>query len=362
VPQQPRIHTFGELRLEVPGAIPLTKPIKGLALLAYLTVVGKPIFRTEAAALLWDPSRTDNGLRSLSQVLYELKRILPPGCLAIRPHSLGLAAADSASSDAADFLRLVDRGAYADALKLYRAPFLREVLPADIVTVVPVSEANPGRTEGGHRAVITIAATAVVLKRGWAPFTDIELARGRALLSLLGAAHANVAAPAVATCDDGSAVVLRGGTPADSDALSAMHARCSMETLAHRYHTGSRTVPRRWLHRLLVPPRGISVLAVCGRDVVGLGQLIPSGIPDTAEVSLLVEDAWQRNGLGTALIARLNLIASARGYGTLVATGVRGRQAVLRASQRAGLTAHGADIDGQYQISVTTEAAVGMLP
>jgi GNAT superfamily N-acetyltransferase len=210
--------------------------------------------------------------------------------------------------------------------------------------------------------VITIAATAVVLKRRWAPFTDIELARGRALLGLLGAAHANVAAPAVATCDDGSAVVLRGGTPSDSDALSAMHARCSMETLAHRYHTGSRTVPRRWLHRLLVPPRGISVLAVCGRDVVGLGQLIPSGIPDTAEVSLLVEDAWQRNGLGTALIARLNLIASARGYGTLVATGVRGRQAVLRAAQRAGLTAHGADIDGQYQISVTTEAAVGMLP
>lgn len=89
------------------------------------------------------------------------------------------------------------------------ADVMREVLAADMVTVVPVSEANPARTEGGHRAAITVGAKAVVLRRQWAAFTDVELSRANALLGLLTAAEANIAAPSVVTCDDGASVVLR---------------------------------------------------------------------------------------------------------------------------------------------------------
>lgn len=195
---------------------------------------------------------------------------------------------------------------------------------------------------------------AVVLRRQWAPFTDVELARAHALLGLLTAAEANVAAPSVAMCDDGAAVVLRGGVPADADAVSQMHIRCSMETLAQRYHTGMRTVPRRWLHRLLLPPRGISVLGVCGKDVVALGQLIPSDVADTAEISLLVEDAWQGNGLGTALLSRLNVIAASRGYRTIVAMCLPGETHVLRLARRAGLSATSADEDGRQRVEIRT--------
>ena len=184
----------------------------------------------------------------------------------------------SAATLAAASRAVADPARYADVL--------REVLAADLVTVVPLAEANPGRTEGGHRAVFTVdSANALVARRRWAPFVQLELARAEALLGLLDAVRADVSRPAVATCDDGAAIVLRHGVPGDAEEVFALHERCSAETLFQRYHTGMRTVPRRWLHRLLVPPRGMSLLAVCGREVIGLGQLIP-GTGEIAEISL----------------------------------------------------------------------------
>lgn len=238
---------------------------------------------------------------------------------------------------------------------------IREVLAADLVTVVPVSEANPARTEGGHRAVITVGANGLVLRRQWAAFTDVELARAHALLGLLTAAEANIAAPSAVTCDDGASVVLRAGRPADSEAVSELHARCSMETLFHRYHTGMRILPRRWLHRLLLPPRGISVLGVCGRDVVALGQLIPSEAPGVAEVSLLVEDAWQNRGLGTALLARLSVIAATRGYDTIFAVCLPGEDRVFRAARRAGLEPVSSEDGSQQRVTMRTKVRLSAL-
>lgn len=238
---------------------------------------------------------------------------------------------------------------------------VREVLSADLVTVVPVSEANPTRTEGGHRATITVGAKAVVLRRQWAPFTDVELSRANALLGLLTAAEANIAAPSVVACDDGATVVLRGGRPADSEAVSELHSRCSMETLFHRYHTGMRTLPRRWLHRLLIPPRGISLLGVCGREVIALGQLIPSETPGTAEVSLLVEDSWQNNGLGTALLARLSVIAAIRGYDSIYALCMPTEERVIRAARRAGLETTVTEDGSQRRVTMSTQVRLGAL-
>jgi GNAT superfamily N-acetyltransferase len=215
---------------------------------------------------------------------------------------------------------------------------LRDVLAADIVTLVPAAETNPSRTEGGHRAVFPIdAERALVARRGWAPFVQLELARGEALLGLLGAVRTNVSGPAVITCADGANLVLRQGAPGDADAVFALHDRCSKATLFQRYHTGMRTVPRRWLHRLLVPPRGVSLLAVCGHDVVGLGQLIPAATGESAEVSLLVEDSWQHKGVGTALLARLGELAAARGHQELTALCLPSQDLVFRTALRAGL-------------------------
>nr|WP_245783265.1 GNAT family N-acetyltransferase [Amycolatopsis sacchari] len=232
------------------------------------------------------------------------------------------------------------------------ADVLREVLAADLVTVVPLAEANPGRSEGGHRAAFAVdGTTALVARRRWAPFVQLELARAEALLGLLDAVRADVSRPAVATCSNGAALVLRQGLPGDTDAVAALHERCSAQTLFQRYHTGMRTMPRRWLHRLLMPPRGMSLLAVCGHEVVGLGQLIP-GSGELAEISLLVDDAWQRKGVGTALMARLAVIAAARGHRRLMAVSLPGRDGIFRTAVRAGLAPQQPEEEGLLRIDI----------
>ncbi|MER6759450.1 MULTISPECIES: GNAT family N-acetyltransferase [Amycolatopsis] len=214
---------------------------------------------------------------------------------------------------------------------------LRSVLSADLVTLVPANESNPARTEGGHRAVFPFGdGQAFVARRRWVAFAESELAQAAAFLELLAAAEQNLAGPMVLDRPDGAAVVLRIGTPRDIDAIGAVHLRCSAKTLFNRYHTGLRTVPRKWLHRLLMPPRGTSLLAVCGRDVIGFGQLIPQR-DGTAEVSLLVEDAWQRQGIGTALLTRLVALAGADGTTELTAVCLPGNDAMVRTAARAGL-------------------------
>ncbi|MEV5296974.1 GNAT family N-acetyltransferase [Amycolatopsis methanolica] len=239
-----------------------------------------------------------------------------------------------------------------------RAEVLREVLTADLVTVVPLAEANPARVEGGHRVVFAVdGETALVARRRWAPFVQLELTRAQALLALLDGARRNVSSPLALTSADGAAVVLREGKPADAEAVSAMHARCSMTTLFARYHTGMRTMPRRWLHRLLVPPRGMSLLAVCGREVIGVGQLIPGPTGEIAEVSLLVEDGWQGNGVGTALMGRLSEIAAARGCRRLVAVSLPGRDGIYRTALRAGLAPEPPEEEGLLRIDLEAAGA-----
>ena len=228
------------------------------------------------------------------------------------------------------------------------AEVVRDVLAADVVTFVPPAEANPSRTESGHRAVFELGdGTAMVVRRHWAPFVQLELTRAKALIDLLAAVRLNLAGPVVLDRSDGAAVVLRTGVPADADAVSELHRRCSMATLFRRYHgayalpaggESLRMVPRRRLHRLLMPPRGTSVLAVCGREAIGLGQLIPRS-DGGAEVSLLVEDNWQRQGIGSALLARLGALAGADGITELSADCLPDDDAMIRTAARAGLRA-----------------------
>lgn len=238
-----------------------------------------------------------------------------------------------------------------------QADVLREVLAADLVTVVPRAEANPGRTEGGHRVAFAVGGErAFVARRRWAPFVQLELARAEALLGLLDSVRANVSLPAAVTCTDGAMIVVRQGQPGDAEAVSALHRRCSAECLYLRYHTGMRAMPRRWLHRLLMPPRGLSVLAVCGHEVVGIGQLILGGAGQVAEVSLLVEDAWQRRGVGTALMARLAALAVTRGHTSLVAMSLPGRDGIFRTARNAGLSPEPPEEEGLVRIAIPRDS------
>ncbi|MFI6101722.1 GNAT family N-acetyltransferase [Lentzea sp. NPDC051213] len=223
---------------------------------------------------------------------------------------------------------------------------LRQVLAADSVTY---GEAVDDQAQLGD----------MVARRGWSRFTQVELARAQALLDLLDAP-----APAMRgmLSNDGVALVLRPGTNADEDAVAGLHTRCSMRTLFNRYHSGMRTVPRRWLHRLLNPPRGTTILAQCADQVVALGQLIHTGTPDCAEVSLLVEDAWQSRGVGTALLGALAADARAAGFTELVAWCLPSENALVRTAAAAGLATTTRREDGLLRVSIEPRGRAQMAP
>jgi GNAT superfamily N-acetyltransferase len=231
---------------------------------------------------------------------------------------------------------------------------MRTVLAADSASFdeCPAEDGD----DTGHEVVLD-AGTPLVARRGWAPFTEVELARAAAFDEVLSAAAMRANAPAAVLTTDGAGLVLRRGTPDDAEAVARLHARCSAQTLFARYHAGMRTLPRRLLHRLLTPPRGSTVLALCGTDVVGLAQLIRTTSPDEAEISLLVEDEWQGRGVGTAMIRHLATVARAAGHREMIAWCLPGEPAFANAANGSGLPLSTRREDDMTRIAlrVTTE-------
>ncbi|MEO6083185.1 MAG: GNAT family N-acetyltransferase [Umezawaea sp.] len=236
---------------------------------------------------------------------------------------------------------------------------LRAVLAADSVVVLPAGAEGDLDDEqpGNHACLLTRDGLVVVARRGWSPFTQVELARAAALIDLLSESGTPTPQPTALISTDGMALVLRPGGVTDEDAVAALHTRCSMRTLFTRYHSGMRTLPRRWLHRLLSPPRGTTVVAQCANQVVALGQLIRTSTPDSAEVSLLVEDAWQHRGVGTALLCALADTARAAGYRELVAWCLPSETGLVRTAARAGLETAVRREDGLLRLSITPTPA-----
>jgi GNAT superfamily N-acetyltransferase len=107
--------------------------------------------------------------------------------------------------------------------------------------------------------------------------------------------------------------VLRPAAVSDTRAVLAMLARCSPAARFHRFH-GFTDGVRYFQAQLRDRPGDQTVLAWCGSTCVGVATL---GVGDTGRVELgvLVEDAWQRRGIGTQLT--VSLLDSARAEGVI---------------------------------------------
>ncbi|HEX3780155.1 MAG TPA: GNAT family N-acetyltransferase [Pseudonocardiaceae bacterium] len=217
---------------------------------------------------------------------------------------------------------------------------VRDLLGADAAEPLDAGSeaAATGAAAGDRQAVIgTTEDTTLLLRRGWAAFTEVELARANALADFRRAIDLHSSDPTAVVTNDGAGIVLRPGRPSDTDAVAAMHDRCSRASLFARYHTGTRSVPRRLLHRLLAPPRGQTIVGVQGHQVVALGQLINTSEPKIGEISLLVEDDWHGKGIGTALLTYLVRMARAAGYTELVGWCLPGERGLIGTATRAGV-------------------------
>ncbi|MFE2724133.1 GNAT family N-acetyltransferase [Kitasatospora sp. NPDC059327] len=158
----------------------------------------------------------------------------------------------------------------------------------------------------------------IELSRPHLPFTPTEFARAQALVeldTLLGPRVPDVSArlrlPA------GADLTVRRADAGDHEAALAMHHRCSPETLRKRYHGPVRDADR-YLEHLLDARHGqtLAVEAADGR-IVALGHLMWDD--DSAEVAVLVEDDWQRRGLGLDLMRRMAALSLEAGVETVYA-------------------------------------------
>lgn len=174
-------------------------------------------------------------------------------------------------------------------------------------------------------------------------FTPAEYARAQALVDLAGAMAGYAAARTALLLPDGSEVVLRLAGPEDLSAVSALHGRCSARTRLHRYLSGGPGPSPAQLSRLLDPARSTTLVAEVvegsgghgsGDQIIAMANLVGEGLQ--AEVALLVEDAWQGRGLGTALLRRIGVLAARMGCAALVAHGHAENGAILRTLRRFG--------------------------
>ncbi len=165
-----------------------------------------------------------------------------------------------------------------------------------------------------------------VVTRGAPAFTPAEYARAQALADLAATAGRQAAAQATVLLADGTDVAVRLAGVEDLDAVRAMHDRCSATTRRHRYLGLASTPSGARLGRLLAPRRGFTLLAFVGDDraaagvpggdrVVAMANLVGEGV--LGEAAVLVEECWQRRGIGTALVRRLITLATASGYAAL---------------------------------------------
>jgi GNAT superfamily N-acetyltransferase len=123
---------------------------------------------------------------------------------------------------------------------------------------------------------------------------------------------------------------------ADRAGLLELFASCSPETIQHRFFGPVREFPRRYLADLLagtpdvhdaVVARHCDGMTLAGMASLGAVSEYGSGV---AELGVLVTDAWQRQGLGTAMVELLVQRARARGVRHIAASVLPGRDDVFR--------------------------------
>jgi GNAT superfamily N-acetyltransferase len=126
----------------------------------------------------------------------------------------------------------------------------------------------------------------------------------------------------VYTARDGTSLTVRPIVPADAPALVALHARLSGDTIQRRYFGPRPTLPPSMVERFTEVReewRFALVAVHAPGALVGVARYEGEQGGRSAEIAVVVDDAWQHRGVGRALLERLVDVAAVRGLDTLVA-------------------------------------------
>ena len=249
---------------------------------------------------------------------------------------------------------------FLDAVRrVAQAPEDIDLVLAHLLDAEPAGVADATRSGGAGADVLAVRCgeRTVVVRRA-TPFTATEHARAHAFaaaateLVVAVEAAAGLEPPETVATGAGREVVLRQATAADAGAVSALHARSSADTVRRAHGAPLARVDARLARRLLVGGAG-AVVAVRDDRVVGLAALTEPA-EATCDLTLLVEDAWQKQGLGTRLLAGAASLATSVGATELVLRGPAQSPAAIALAFGSGLRAHMRLVGDELEVRVST--------
>jgi predicted N-acetyltransferase YhbS len=111
-------------------------------------------------------------------------------------------------------------------------------------------------------------------------------------------------------------ILIRPVRREDAEAIARMHRRCSLETVYRRYLTAVPSLSPVLQRRLL--DLHLTLVAEHAGEIVALAHLAVAEDQPT-ELAVIVEDAWQRRGIGSLITEEAVRRAEADGFDALVA-------------------------------------------
>jgi acetyltransferase len=165
------------------------------------------------------------------------------------------------------------------------------------------------------------------------------------------------------TLHDGRSVAVRPIRPEDEPAMVAFHESLSETSVRFRYF-GFVSLSQRTAHERLTRScfndydREIALVAEHlskedgAREIVGVARLIKAHGQDEAEFALLIADAWQGLGLGTALLRLLVDVGRKERLTRITAVILPENKAMLEVSREVGFSMHYFEGDKEWRAKI----------
>jgi RimJ/RimL family protein N-acetyltransferase len=147
---------------------------------------------------------------------------------------------------------------------------------------------------------------------------------------------------------------LRPIRPGDADALVAFHQRLSPDSIYLRYFSFHPVLSAAEVEHLTrVDYVNRFAFVIEGADgLVGVGRYDRFPGTSTAEVAFIVRDAYQRRGLGQALLTRLAAAARERGVRTFVAETMAANRDMMNVFRESGYPVTAVLDDETYRVEI----------
>jgi GNAT superfamily N-acetyltransferase len=153
---------------------------------------------------------------------------------------------------------------------------------------------------------------------------------------------------------DGRRVLLRSVRPDDARRLARLCDRLSAESSRFRFfRAGRRLTPSEALDVVTIDrKRNEAIVALDADEVVAWGSFYQLGNDPKAELTLLVDDAYQGGGLGRAVLENLIAAARERHYAMLLAELMPDNHRMLQLLESAGLPCFADEYFGVLRVHV----------